>query len=209
MIAYLTSHDHINNESCFFPVSLSSSVPWHDDFLGVAYRYFDLRMNVVPLFPERKQANELWNQIVHWWNDHDIKIRFVENEDQYWFIMGSDSKRPDRNRGFFKVLQKSENYQRFKKGHMGEAYLRFGVYAEKNESNAKDGAICNCSHRKDDHDGSCLVEGCSCQKFDSFVLNLLKKKKTITNIKFLEEKDVKNDSLAWNCLYINKYKNSE
>jgi len=41
------------------------------------------------------------------------------------------------------------------------------------------------------------------------VLNVLKKKKTVTNIKFLEEKDVKNDSLAWNCLYVNKYKNSE
>ncbi len=201
--------DHINNESGIFPVSLSSPIPWFDDFLGVAYRYYDLRMNVVPLFSERKPANDLWNNVVHWWNDHDIKIRFVENGDQYWFIMGSDSKRPDKNRGFFKVLQKSENYERFKKGHAGEAYIRFGAYSEKNESNAKDEATCNCGHRKDDHDGVCLVEACNCQKFESFVVNLLKKKKTVTNIKFLEEKDVKDDSLAWNCLYVNKYKNSE
>jgi len=188
---------------------LSSSISWYDDFLGVAYRYYDLRMNVVPLFSERKTANNLWNNVVHWWNDHDIKIRFVENGDQYWFIMGSDSKRPDRNRGFFKVLQKSENYERFKKGHGGEAYIRFAVYSEKNEANAKDETVCNCGHRKDDHDGTCLVEACNCQKFESFVVNLLKKKKTVTNIKFLEEKDVKDDSLAWNCLYVNKYKNSE
>src|SRR5574338_1435004 len=128
--------DHINNESCIFPLSLSSRfVPWDDDFLGVAYRYFDLRMNVVPLFPQRKQASDLWNKVVHWWSDHDIKLRFVENGDQYWFILGSDSKRPDHNRGFFKVLQKSENYERFKKGHQGEAYLRFAVYTEKNEDN--------------------------------------------------------------------------
>ncbi|HEY8109939.1 MAG TPA: hypothetical protein VIG05_03645, partial [Candidatus Nitrosotenuis sp.] len=78
---------------------MSSPIPWYDDFLGVAYRYYDLRMNVVPLFSERKVANDLWNNVAHWWNDHDIKIRFVENGDQYWFIMGSDSKRPDKNRG--------------------------------------------------------------------------------------------------------------
>lgn len=188
---------------------MSSPIPWYDDFLGVAYRYYDLRMNVVPLFSERKVANDLWNNVAHWWNDHDIKIRFVENGDQYWFIMGSDSKRPDKNRGFFKVLQKSENYERFKKGHGGEAYVRFAVYSEKNETTAKDETVCNCGHRKDDHDGVCLVEACNCQKFESFVVNLLKKKKTVTNIKFLEEKDVKDDSLAWNCLYVNKYKNSE
>ena len=83
------------------------------------------------------------------------------------------------------------------------------MYAEKNESNAKDETVCNCGHRKDDHDGTCLVESCNCTKFESFVVNLLKKKKTVKNIKFLEEKDVKDDSLAWNCLYVNKYKNSE
>jgi hypothetical protein len=69
--------------------------------------------------------------------------------------------------------------------------------------------VCNCGHTKEDHDGECLVEECKCEKFVSFVLNLLKKKKTITDIKFLEEKDVKDDAVAWNCLYVNKYKNSE
>lgn len=188
----------------------SVSIPWHDEFLGVAYRYFDLRMNVIPLFTNKKQASDAWNETVHWWSDHDIKIRFIETGDEYWFVMASESKRPNHNRSFFKILPKSDNYTRFKKGHQGEAYLRFGAYFPKGEKDVKGDAVCNCEHTKQDHDGSCTMDGCRCQKFESFTLELLrKKKKTITDIKFLEEKDVKNDAVSWNCLYVNKYKNSE
>ena len=185
------------------------SNPWYQDFLGVAYRYFDLRMNVIPLFSNRRTASAMWNETVHWWSDHDIKLRFVEAEDKYWFILASETRRPDSNRSFFKLLDKSENYTRFKKGSMGEAYLRFGTYSQKEEKDVKKNMVCNCGHTKEDHDGACLVEECRCEKFISFVINLLKKKKTITNIKFLEETDVKDDAVAWNCLYVNKYKNSE
>ena len=40
-------------------------------------------------------------------------------------------------------------------------------------------------------------------------VNLLKRKKTITDIKFLEENDVKDDPLAWNCFNVNKYSKTE
>ena len=187
---------------------MSSSIPWYDDFIGVAYRYFDLRMNVVPLFSDRKKASDTWNEKVHWWTDHEIKMRFVETDDQYWFILASETRRPGHNLAFFKLLPKSENYTRFKKGHLGEAYLRFGTYSPKEEKDVKDDAVCTCSHKKEDHEGDCQIEGCNCTKFESFVIQLLKKKKTVTDIKFLQEKDVKDDSVAWNCLYVNKYKNS-
>lgn len=184
------------------------SVPWYQDFLGVAYRYYDLRMNVIPLFSDRKRAADLWNLSVHWWNDHEIKLRFVESDDQYWFIMASESRQPKTNISFFKLLPKSENYTRFKKGSMGEAYLKFGVYTQKGEEGAKGDDVCNCGHLREDHDGKCKIGECGCTKFDTFVITLLKKKKTISDIKFLEEKDVKDDSVSWNCLYVNKYKNS-
>ena len=192
-------------------MSGKSSIPWFDDFLGVAYRYYDLRMNVVPLFSERKQATKLWNDTIHWWNDHSIKIRFVETGDKYWFVMGGDSRRPNTNTSFFKILSKSEHYERFKKGHGGEAYLRLGVYSKKSKKDVKDDAVCNCGHIKEDHEDEqdhdvCLVEDCECKKFQSFQVNLLKKKKTITDIKFLDEKEVKDDPLTWNCLYVNKYR---
>ncbi|MEM3007212.1 MAG: hypothetical protein QXW37_06085 [Candidatus Nitrosotenuis sp.] len=185
----------------------SVSMQWYDEFLGVAYRYFDLRMNVIPLFSTKKEASDLWNETVHWWSDHDIKLRFVEAGNQYWFILASESRRPDHNMSIYKLLPKSENYLRFKKGHQGEAYLRFAVFTKKNENEVKDDAVCNCGHKKEDHNGLCNKEDCKCQKFETFVLNMLRKKKTITNIKFLEESDVKDDSISWNCLYVNKYKN--
>ena len=193
-------------------MSDGESIPWFDDFLGVAYRYFDLRMNVVPLFSDRKKALKLWTETIHWWSDHSIKIRFVESNDQYWFIMGADSSRPQTNKSFFKVLDQSQNYERFKNGHQGEAYLRFGTFAKLSKNDVKDDAVCNCGHTKEDHDieednASCLIDDCACKRFDTFQVNLLKKKKTITDIKFLQEDEVKDDPLTWNCLYVNKYKN--
>ncbi len=186
----------------------SSPIPWFDDFVGVAYRYYDLRMNVVPLFTDRKEAAFLWHDTIHLWVDPSIKIRFLEIDDKYWFIMGSDSQKPDTNLSFFKELSKSENYERFKKGHEGEAYLRLGVYAEKFLDDVKKNEVCNCSHEAQDHDEGdndvCLFNKCECKRFSSFQVNLLKKKKIITDIKFLEEKNVKDDPLVWNCINVNK-----
>lgn len=188
-----------------------SSIPWYQDFLGVAYRYFDLRMNVVPLFSEQKKAMEIWREIIHWWHDHSIKIRFVETGNKYWFVMGAESQRSETNKSFFKILSKSEHYERFKKGHGGEAYLRLGTYSKKYKNEVKDDAVCDCGHIKEDHEDeknhdACLFEDCNCRKFESFQVNLLKKKKTVTDIKFLQEDEVKDDPLTWNCLYVNKYR---
>lgn len=190
-----------------------SSIPWFDEFVGVAYRYFDLRMNVVPLFNDQKESLNLWRDVIHWWVDPSIKIRFVETGDNYWFIMGADSQKQDTNISMYKLLPKSEHYERFKKGHGGEAYLRFGVYTKKTLENSKKDTLCDCGHDAVDHDENddevCLYNACDCKKFSSFQVNLLKRKKTITDIKFLDEKDVQDDVLAWNCLNINKYSKPE
>jgi len=190
-------------------LSSDSSVSWFDDFLGVGYRYYEIRMTVTPLFSDLKKAQIFWRETVHWWNDHSIKIRFVETGDAYWFIMGAESKHTKNNRSFFKVLPKSPHYERFKKGHGGSAYLRLGTHTKKFKGDVKDDAKCNCGHIKEDHeeeeDDSCLFEDCDCKKFETFQINLLKKKKTVTDIKFLDEAEIKDDALAWNCFSVNKY----
>ena len=106
---------------------------------------------------------------MHWWNDHTIKIRLVEIGDDYWFIMGADSRRPDTKKYFYKIVPQSANYERFKKGHQGSAYMRFGIYT-RDIKKVKDDAICDCGHRKDDHDenNACLYEVCDRTKFDTF-----------------------------------------
>ena len=99
-----------------------TQIPWFDDFSGVAYRYYEIRMNVVPLFSDLKKAQDFWRETIHWWNDHSIKIRFVETGDTYWFIMGGESRNAKDNRSLFKILPKSSHYDRFKKGSEGSAY---------------------------------------------------------------------------------------
>ena len=189
---------------------LDSPIPWFDDFVGIAYRYYDLRMNLIPLFHDFKKAQSFWRETIKWWNDHSIKIRFVETGDTYWFIMGAESRKTEDNRFLFKVLPKSSHYDRFKKGQEGTAYLRLGTYSKKFKKDVKDDAKCNCGHIKEDHEegkgsDSCLFEDCDCRKFETFQINMLKKKKTVTDIKFLTEAEIKDDVLAWNCFSVNKY----
>ena len=187
-----------------------SPIPWFDDFIGIAYRYYDLRMNLVPLFDDFKKAQAFWRETIKWWNDHSIKIRFVETGDTYWFIMGAESRKTEDNRFLFKVLPRSPHYDRFKKGQEGTAYLRLGTHSKKSKKDVKDDAKCNCGHIKEDHEegkgnDSCLFEDCDCRKFETFQINILKKKKTVTDIKFLTEAEIKDDVLAWNCFSVNKY----
>ena len=189
---------------------LDSPIPWFDDFVGIAYRYYDLRMNLIPLFHDFKKAQSFWRETIKWWNDHSIKIRFVETGDTYWFIMGAESRKTEDNRFLFKVLPKSSHYDRFKKGQEGTAYLRLGTHSKKFKKDVKDDAKCNCGHIKEDHEegkgnDSCLFEDCDCRKFETFQINILKKKKTVTDIKFLTEAEIKDDVLAWNCFSVNKY----
>lgn len=193
-------------------MSENTSINWYDDFLGVAYRFFDVRMNIALMFPERKKASNLWLETAHWWNDHTIKVRFVEIGDDYWFIVGADSRKPSTNKSFYKILPKSENYERFKKGHNGSAILRFAVYTKKFYGGVKNDVPCDCGHRKDDHDeekADCLYEVCECKEFASFQLNYFKKKKVVTDMQFITEDEVKDDSLAWNCLNRHKYSKRE
>ena len=187
-----------------------SPISWFDNFVGIAYRYYDLRMNLIPLFGDFKKAQAFWRETIKWWNDHSIKIRFVETGDTYWFIMGAESRKTEDNRFLFKVLPKSSHYDRFKKGQEGTAYLRLGTYSKKFKKDVKDDAKCNCGHIKEDHEegkgnDSCLFEDCDCRKFETFQINMLKKKKTVTDIKFLTEAEIKDDVLAWNCFSVNKY----
>ena len=90
-------------------MSENSIIKWENEFLGVGYRYFDVRMNIVLVYPEFKPASKLWLETMHFWNDHSIKIRFIEIGDDYWFDMGADSRKPETNKYFYKVLPKSEN----------------------------------------------------------------------------------------------------
>lgn len=180
---------------------------WCGDFRGVAYRYFDLRMNVVLLFGSRKEAQRLWQEVVHWWPDASVRIRFVEEPDNYWFVMGAESRHPDSNMSFYRRLPRSPHYERFKAGYGEAAYVKFGEHVSKTLHQVKDSDICNCLHPAGDHaddvDTRCLEDGCNCRRFVSDEVYLLKRKKTVADIEFLDMADVSEDPLAWNCMRAN------
>ncbi len=188
-------------------------IKWSNDFLGLGYRYYDLRMNVAPLFEDRKQAVNAWHDVIRWWIDPTIRVRFVEYAKSYLFVMAAESKRPESNVAFYHTMPRSKHYERFKAGIEGEAYLRLGMYAKKYLDGVKDDAVCECGHEAEDHgeearDGleatdECFAPGCECRKFETVQITLLHKKKTVTDIAFMAEDDAKNDALAWNCISAN------
>ena len=108
----------------------------------MAYRYFDLRMNIVPLFNDRKYPTNLWHDTIHWWVDPAIKVRFVESDDRYWFVMGSESQKPETNLYFFKELPKSKNYERFKELDMEEKPIFVWEFIKKRILTMQKNATC-------------------------------------------------------------------
>jgi hypothetical protein len=155
---------------------LNKPITWFDRFIGVGYRYYDIVMNIFPIFEDRMYAFKLWKKTIEWWPDDEIKLRFIEQDSNYWFILYGGSEYTNNNTGFVKNIPLSENYLRFKEGFEQEAILRFGIYKE------------NKNRQKDDE--------------EKFALELLKKSKSIYNINFLEYSDLTTSSIEWECIKV-------
>ncbi len=157
-------------------MSLSKPAVWFKDFVGVGYRYHDVYMNVFPLFEDKMSAFRLWKKTIEWWPDDKIKLRFVEQDDSYWFILYGGSVYSKDNTGFVKKVQVSENYERFKVGYEKKAILRFGIYKERGK-------------KKDD---------------SKYNLEVLKKSKSVYDIAFLKYEELDPGSVEWQCIQENK-----
>jgi hypothetical protein len=149
---------------------------WFKDFVGVGYRYHDVYMNVFPLFEDKMSAFRLWKKTIEWWPDDAIKLRFVEQGDNYWFILYGGSVYTKDNTGFVKRVPVSENYERFKAGYEKKAILRFGIYKEGAKKKGR-------------------------SKYD---LEVLKKSKSVYDIAFAKYEELAPDSVEWQCIQENK-----
>jgi len=155
---------------------MENDVNWFGDFIGVGFRYHDIYMNVFPLFENKMAAYKLWKRTIEWWPDDAIKLRFIERNDNYWFILYGGSEYKNDNTGFVKQVPISENYHRFKRGYEDKAILRFGIYHEKNSQGQDD----NSTKR--------------------YSLELLKKSKSVYDIKFIEFSNLDTFSTEFQCL---------
>ena len=155
------------------PDEIKQPIFWFNNFVGVGYRYHDVYMNVLPLFEDKRYAFKLWKKTIEWWPDDEIKLRFVEYNDKYWFILYGGSKYKGDNTGFVKHFHISDNYNRFKHGYEKQVLLRFAIYKENKNKEMRD---------------------------NKFGLELLKKSKTIFDIKFLNYSDLPFDSIESKCI---------
>jgi hypothetical protein len=149
------------------PDEINQTILWFSNIVGVGYRYHDVYMNVLPLFKDKRYAFKLWKKTIEWWPDDEIKLRFVESNDRYWFILYVGSNNKGENIGFVKDFLISENYNRFKRGYEKQVVLRFAIYKENKNKE--------------------IIQ-------NAFSLELLKRSKTVYDIKFLQYFDLPSDS---------------
>src|SRR5574337_7391 len=112
-----------------------SKIDWFDDFLGLGYHLYDVRPVVFLLLDERKKVASTWNKILKYFPDDEIKVRFVEIDSKYEFILYCESRILQGTWVFLKSLNVSEHYRQFKEDYDGAAVLKLALYIKKKDTN--------------------------------------------------------------------------
>jgi hypothetical protein len=162
---------------------------WISHFAGIGYRYTDIVMNILILYTDRKIAIKIWNENINWWPDDQIILRFIEDKEDYWFILYKRGKNllSKENVGFFKKNPITQNYLRFKKNFDQKTLLRFALYksVEKKDTDNKD------------KDGNKENESSNQPTFE---INIFKRMKTVYDVKFLKLDDLEENSIELNLI---------
>lgn len=162
---------------------------WISDFAGIGYRYTDIIMNILILYTDRKTAMKMWDRNIRRWSDVQIILRFVEEKDDYWFILyqRGNNLRSKENIGFLKKNPLTDNYLRFKKNFDQNTVVRFALYKtiEENTVDKKN------TLKGKDNDSSNRA---------TFELDIFKSSKTIYDVKFLKLYELEKNSLERSLL---------
>ncbi len=113
---------------------MSQGVIWFHDFVGVGYRSQDPYTMLLLLFKKRSDASKVWHEVLRWWMDDEIKIRFVEADDRYRFVMYCETGILKDLWVFVKTLNVSDHYKKFKNSYKSRAFLGLSVYKPKGDS---------------------------------------------------------------------------
>jgi len=110
------------------------SVRWFDAFMGVGYEFYEVRTKVILIFDKKKTLVNAWNKVIKWWPDDWIKMRFLETNHSYEFILYGESNFLENTWVFLKALDVSQHYNTFKADYEGAAYLHLALYRHKGDS---------------------------------------------------------------------------
>jgi hypothetical protein len=109
------------------------SIKWFSDFAGLGYYFHDVRPLLLLVFEKRNELFYSWKKVLKWWPEDDIRIRFVESNESYQFIMYCESLVPDTETVFLKSLKMSENYKRFRVEFEGAANFGLAIRHKSDE----------------------------------------------------------------------------
>lgn len=113
---------------------VDTKIDWFDDFLGLGYHMYDVRPTVFLIFNGRKKIGVTWNKIIKYFPDDEIKVRFIEKEPNYEFVLYCQSRILSTTWVFLKSLKISEHYKQFKEDYDGAANLKLALYVPKKDT---------------------------------------------------------------------------
>ena len=110
---------------------VDTKIDWFDDFLGLGYHMYDVRPTIFLIFDGGKKIANTWNKIIKYFPDDEIKIRFIEKDSEYDFVLYCQSRVLATTWVFLKSLKISEHYKQFKEDYEGAANLKLARYIPK------------------------------------------------------------------------------
>lgn len=113
---------------------MSQDIKWFGDFMGVGYHFHDVHTKLLLIMDKKNNLLGAWKKVIKWWPDDEIRMRLVEDDSSYDFVLYGESRILQTKWGFVKSLQASAHYQRFRDEFDGVAYLGMALYIPKADS---------------------------------------------------------------------------
>ena len=104
---------------------------WFTEFLGIGYLRNERGWHVFPMFTNPSEAEKIWEEQIEPLNEKNLKMRFVELNGKYKFILYPfpiSKEKP--NFGFYRSVSSSESYSVFKKNFNGKVHFTFGILGD-------------------------------------------------------------------------------
>jgi hypothetical protein len=106
------------------------------EYLGLGYIFDKSVWNVFPIFADYFEAQKLWNNQVELIEERNFKMRFIEHQDGYKFMLYAEPlSQTEANFAFYRRLNLSKNYRAFKSGFKDQAVFRFGILDSESQPN--------------------------------------------------------------------------
>jgi len=109
------------------------NLKWFVDFMGIGYHFYDVHPKVLLTFEKRRTLVNAWGKIIKWWPDDEIRMKFVEMNDSFLFVLYNHSRILRSTWVFLKHLKSSTSYERFKEDCKGISNLGLALYIPKED----------------------------------------------------------------------------